>query len=91
MLFSLKDVPQAEVGPPVAGEVGIMDVERDRSDGAVVGILQPGAPEAVAGGVVVDGDQRAQVGGGTHIVAEDGEVVLPEHTVSEIDPDDAGL
>lgn len=68
-----------------------MDVERDRADGAVVGVFQGTAPEAVGDGVVVEGDQRAQVGGGTEVVAGGGEVVLAIEPVTHVETGDGGV
>lgn len=68
-----------------------MDVERDGTDGAVVGVLQGESPETIADSAVIDGNQCAKVGAGSQKVSSGREVMLPVETVAYVETGDGGV
>ena len=66
-----------------------MKVERDGADGTAVRITQSTSP--VADALVVDGEEGAEVVGGTDIIADGRDVVLRHQPVTEVETKDAGM
>ncbi len=84
-----ENIPHREVRPNASGEVGVMNVERDGTDGTAVGIAEPTTP--VADTLVIDGEEGAEIVGRTHVVGDGRDVVLRYQTISEVETKDAGL
>ena len=88
-LFLLKHVAETEIRPPGVRDVRIMQVERHRSDGTVVGILQ--GISIMVGESVLKRQQRPDVHRTPHDIENPCQVMSLIHTITDVETPDDGV